>query len=366
MINIEDEEYLKLFHKFEQLEKSTNSEQNFNVKINDYVVEAMDLLEKIKDCNGFYDDNEKNDLIFRIIYKIIKLELICSKYKKHSMLDYTLKEESCVLRLSNLIEEDVESIRLSNLVNASLSEKLVLKVEEKREEEDFSYLDKDIIIRIISCYIDEDFREYAKTDLVKTSNEIKNNNDIVKSYIENYSSKLGELTLKVSEKEKNYKNIKRRIISLVLACSLFTGIGFSASKIVKNVSFNQVYEIEVTKNNTDIYVAIIMTIISLFPPCGPINLFYKLIKVVLDAKKENREIERVYFDIRAIIVNSSEILNNNVSLIEFGDRLTIELSKLAGFGYMTKEEINVIRKYNEIKSMDSNLQRNLTKINAHM
>ena len=360
-----DEEYLKIFHRFEVLSKSIGSEQNFNVKINDYVEEAISLVNVIRGCSDFYsiEHEESNLLIYSILYDVIKLEIICSKKRSSTLLLYIQSDEFLSEKMESFILEDVSNIQKFNFITKELQNELNSAINRKRELGISSVLDKDIINRVINCYTDESFREYAKKKLISTDKDIESNNNFVKNSMERFFIYLDKLTHRVSEKEKIIKDIKKRIIALVLSICLFSGIGLGVSKVHEIYSANNSNGESILQTlNLDTYSYILLLIVSLFPPCGPVNLLYKLINTVKNAKEKDRSIELLYYDIRFIFLNCDDKLKDNSMLFDFSESIIRELSKLAGEGYVSIDEKKEIRHYRQLKSIDSKLCRDLNKM----
>ncbi len=367
MKNIENnEEYEKLIKEYKKLYKSISSDQNFNIKINDYVTLSIELLNKLKEQKEFFSDEEieNRTLIYRIIYNIIKLEIAC--YNKSYIIEHMLKDENDKKILEELVIEDIEIIKKSIFMEDNDKNILEEELEKRISDENYSFLNINIIRKIINCYKDERFKSCIRKKLTQANEDIEKNNNLVIQELKNYEVLLKELPNKSKNKKRHIEVIKRKIISLALSLSLFLSISIGTNTIInKEISESTTVSNNENKINPEIYIIIIALIISLFPPCGPIYLLNKLIHLVEEARKENKSIESLYYKLNFTLVNCNDMIDENVELVEFSTVLIEELTKIAEIGCASTEEKNIIRKFDELRSINDTLSLRLSKTKSY-
>lgn len=211
------------------------------------IIKMLDILKK-SDILYNKDFEQYKEEFFMLVLKVIQVELLVNKLES-SVFDYIMKDEIFSNNLSKIVREKLKGINSSTYVeNLELLKELNEYVSRSSLIGTNNYLlDKRVILNLM-------FLEYKDiNDRIKKSYEDLNkemNSNICainKDYgLRKVESKIFDFKRMKSKLGYARKELKKKVIPLVLTTSLFLGVGVASNVEIKNLNRETLYKTETT------------------------------------------------------------------------------------------------------------------------
>lgn len=296
------------------------------------LIKMLDIL-SVSDILYDKDFEQYKEEFFMLVLKVIQGELLVNELES-SVFDYIIKDEILSNNLSKIISEKLKRINASTFVeNLSVLKELNEYVSRSSLIGTNNYLlDKRVIINLM-------FLEYKDiNDRIKKSYEDLNKEmdsnicAINKGYgLYKVESKIIDFKRMKSELKSARKELKKKLIPLILTTSLFLGVGVTSNLGIKALSKETLYRTETTtykKIGDEDIESIVVTSYAPKVKCNKtLSIFSSTYINYLVEERKNK---------RTFSLNSIE--NSDINEIFMLDENTLGLEKISDKSILSYEE----------------------------
>ena len=212
-------------------------------KLKEYVSEMAYNLKQIINSDTMDYDSEKHvvEMVYETAYNLIKYELMITG--KSGLYSYIKQEEINVSYFNILIKNDISKIDFKDKKNNYIKTKMF---ELRKSGINSSYFDLDLIKGLLIQNGNKFFKDSINKNMIELVSHI---NDNAKEINKLYYSLCSDIVDRDNYKQnikKNNKNIRKRLISFLIATSIMVSGGNGVQKLAKNSAISDKY-IETTE-----------------------------------------------------------------------------------------------------------------------
>lgn len=242
--------YFKVLNSCEWLNMRLNDKHITNQELKEHVSEMAYNLKQIVKSDTMDYDSEKHivELVYETAYDLIKLELMMTGGSQ--LYSYIKNEDINVSYFNTIIKRDLIKIDLENEENAFIRQKLF---EIRKAGISSSYFDLDLIKGLLIHDGDNGFKVMVNEKAMELLTKIKDNRPQIKSLARDYADNIDDCKDYADNIKSNKKEIRKRLISFLVATSIMVGGGIGVHKLAKNGATGDKYlqTTEVYSSTTD-------------------------------------------------------------------------------------------------------------------
>jgi len=298
------ENLMILMNKSSQLESAIKSnEVSSNLPL--YIDLALELLEDLSKTkisilsqNGFIYEK-----IYRVIYEIIKIEIMYTLESK--VLEKLKTDTTGTYYIDSIIRKEIEEIHKSSYIdNLKLVDRLDMFTSRSASASLSSNLvDKDIILTIVLISKRDEVSKtlYAKTDEIALN--YTQNLNAIETYLSSPQGTIAKTQIDLEEHKEKLreinKDMKKKLISLLISTTIFTVVGLNIPSIGISVNNQYVTTTEIYETGKE---PIILT--SYKSRSSALN---RKLKIYEETKKSLSSYTRSYkiYDVTNVILDGS-------------------------------------------------------------